>query len=250
MFPKKQLTETSPHKAQWFTATHWSVVLAAAQSESPETEAALETLCRTYWYPLYAYARQRGTGSHDAQDLTQEFFARLLEGKFLGQADREKGKFRSFLLGAFKHFLAESHDRATAAKRGGGVPLISLDDEAAEDRYLHEPVTDLSPDRIFERQWAVALMEQALARLKEEFIAKDKLETFNALKIFLSGEAGSGDYAPLAAKMGISASAIAVMVHRLRQRYREVVRAEIAHTVAGPAAVEDEMRHLFAALTQ
>src|SRR2546425_494954 len=151
MLPDEQNTETSPAKAHWFTTTHWSVVLMAGQSASPQAEAALERLCRTYWYPLYAYVRRQGHSPQDAQDLTQEFFARLLEKNYLGSVEREKGKFRSFLLAALNHFLANERDRARAAKRGGGKPLISLDDETAEDLYRLEPASNLSPELAFEK---------------------------------------------------------------------------------------------------
>src|SRR5437868_2500654 len=182
--PEEPKTETSAPKAQWFTTTHWSVVIAAGESGSPRAEAALEKLCRTYWYPLYAYVRRQGHGPHDAQDLTQGFFARLLEKNYLGVVEREKGKFRSFLLAALNHFLANERDRMNAAKRGGGKPLISLDD-TAENLFSLEPASNLSPEMTFEKQWATTLLEQAFSRVREEFVAAGKGPLFDRLKGFL-----------------------------------------------------------------
>jgi RNA polymerase sigma-70 factor (ECF subfamily) len=236
--------------ARWFTTTHWSVVLSAGQSTSPRAEAALEELCRAYWYPLYAYVRRQGHSPHDAQDLTQEFFARLLQKNYLGAVARDKGKFRSFLLVALKHFLANEFDRATALKRGGGQTLISLDEQGAEELYALESPTSISPENAFEKRWAITLLERALAQVRSEFIAAGKGGVFEPLKAFLTDGAGSGNYAPVAVELGMTANAVAVAVCRLRQRYREVVRAEIAHTVAAPEEIEDEMRHLFAVLAQ
>jgi len=244
---EEKSTDVSAPKAHWFTTTHWSVVLNAGNAESPHAEAALEKLCRTYWYPLYSFVRRQGHGPDDAQDLTQEFFARLLEKNYLGAVEREKGKFRSFLLGSLKHFLANERVRAEAAKRGGGKELISLDD-TAEDRFKLEPVTNASPEKIFEQRWAVTLLEQAFARLESEFAEAGKSKIFARLKGFLAEGSGSGDYAPIAAEMGMSVNSVAVTVHRLRQRYRELVRAEIANTVSSPAEIDEEMRNLFAAL--
>src|SRR5713101_2250946 len=164
-----QNSQSAPEKEPWFATTHWSVVLAASQTESPQAEAALEKLCRTYWYPLYAYVRRQGHSPHDAQDLTQGFFARLLEKNWVGAADREKGKFRSFLLSLLNHYLTDERDRANAAKRGGGKVMISLDEQTAEKLFSGEPASCLSPEREFERRWATALLQQAMTRLREEF---------------------------------------------------------------------------------
>ena len=199
---------------------------------------------------LYAYVRRQGHSPHDAQDLTQGFFARLLEKNWVGMADREKGKFRSFLLSLLNHYLGDERDRANAAKRGGGKVLISLDEQTAENLLSQEPASYLSPEREFEKRWATALLQQAMRRLREEFETSGKERTFDHLKLFLEGEASSGDYAAMAAGLGMSANAIAVSVHRLRQRYRELVRIEVANTVGSPDEVEDEMRHLFAVLAQ
>jgi RNA polymerase sigma-70 factor (ECF subfamily) len=235
-------------KAQWFTTTHWSVVLMAGRGPAPGADAALERLCRTYWYPLYAYVRRRGNGPEDAQDLTQEFFARLLERNYLGEVGPEKGKFRSFLLAALNHFLANEYDRARALKRGGGKAPISLDAETAEGLFLLEPATNLTPEKIFEKRWATTLLDQAFRRLRDDYTRTGKEEMFSELKAFLTEGAASGDYAPVAARLRIPPGAVAVAVHRLRQRYRELVRAEVADTVASPGEMEAEMRHLFAVL--
>lgn len=222
----------------------------AGQTSSPQAIEALETLCRTYWPPLYAYVRRLGHAPHDAQDLTQEFFARLLQRKYLASVGREKGKFRSFLLAALNHFLADERDRAKAAKRGGGMILISLDEETAENHYLLDAASQLSPDKIFEKRWATTLLEQAYAKVRAELIAAGKRDTFEKLKGFLADGTDSGDYTALAGELGMPANTVAVTVRRLRLRYRELVRAEIAHTVASPDEIKEEMRHLLAVLAQ
>ena len=235
---------------KWFTTTHWSVVLAAGRTGSPDAEAALEKLCQDYWYPLYAYVRRRGHGPHDAQDLTQGFFATVLERNFLGSAEQTKGKFRSFLLGALNNFLSRQRQRALAGKRGGGKLMVPLDEESAESLYALEDSSDTSPERAFEKRWAITLLEKAFASLRQEFDAAGKGEMFESLKGFLSDRTGSGDYGSAAAELGMTPNAVAVSVHRLRQRYRELVRMEVGHTVASPGEIEAEMRHLFAALGQ
>ena len=242
-------TESQAHGAV-FTNTHWSVVLAAGQGDTSQSAAALEKLCRTYWYPLYAYVRRQGQVPHDAQDLTQEFFARLLAGNYLQTVAREKGKFRSFLLAAMNHFLCDQRDRANAAKRGGGKVLILLDEEEAEGRYRADTSTPLSPDMIFEKRWATTLLQQAFEKLRQEFAASGKAEKFERLKVFLEDGTEPGDYAKLGSELGMAANTVAAAVHRLRERYRELVRAEIAHTVATPSDVNDEMRHLLAVLAR
>jgi RNA polymerase sigma-70 factor (ECF subfamily) len=249
MSPDLQSSEAT-NKAEWFTATHWSVVLMAGQISSPDSAEALEKLCRTYWYPLYVYVRRQGHSPHDAQDLTQEFFARLLARNYLGTVGCEKGKFRSFLLAALNHFMADERDRARAAKRGGGKALISLDEEEAETRCQADMASPLSPERIFDKRWATALLEQAFAKLREEFVAAEKGERFDRLKVFLEDGTEAGDYAAVGMELGMAANTVAAAVHRLRQRYRELVRAEIANTVASPDDIKEEMRHLVAALTQ
>jgi RNA polymerase sigma factor (sigma-70 family) len=231
-----------------FQTTHWSVVLAAGRSDSPRRAEALERLCQTYWYPLYAYVRQRGQGPEDAQDLTQGFLARLLEKNWLADLDPYTGRFRYFLLTALNRFLINEYDRGQAAKRGGGKPLLSLDQAQAEGRYLREPATDETPETIFDRRWALAVLDQALAHLRAETSSMGKSQQFELLNPFLSREAEAGEYSGVAEQLGLSVGAVGVAVHRLRQRYREVVREEIAHTIADPAQVDEEMRHLCAAL--
>ena len=234
--------------AQSFVTTHWSVVLAAKQSDSSQAAAALEKLCRTYWYPLYAFLRRKGRSPHDAQDLTQAFFAHLFARSFLENVGPQKGKFRSFLLAALQHFISDEWDKARAAKRGGGQMFISIDDHNAEELYLLEPDASAPAERVFERRWALTLLAQALARLREEFVAAGRTREFDHLKVFLSTLTSDGAYDSVAANLGLAADAVAVKVHRLRQRYGELIRAEIAHTVASPADIEEELRHLFDAI--
>ena len=233
-----------------FATTHWSVVLTAAETESPETATALEKLCRTYWYPLYVYVRRKGYDAQDAQDLTQEFFARLLARNYLSVADRNKGKFRSFLLGSLEHFLAREWTKAHAQKRGGGQTLFSLDEMDAENRYLLEPATDLTAAKIFDRRWATTVLDQAMARLREEHQAGDKAKLFEQVECLLAGNRAEASYEQIASLLNMTEGALKVAVHRLRQRYGECVRAEIAHTVASAEEVDDELRHLFAVLRE
>ena len=231
-----------------FTTTHWSVVSAAGDRESSESATALEILCSRYWYPLYAYVRRKGYPSHDAQDLTQEFFARLLARNYLSVADRNKGKFRSFLLGSLEHFLAREWTRAQAQKRGGGRAVFSLDETDAENRYRLEPTDDLNAEKIFDRRWATTLLNQAMARLREECLAKHKGDLFGKVESLLSGEKGDSSYTDVAEALQMSEGALKVAVHRLRQRYGELVRAEIAQTVTTPDEADEELRYLFAVL--
>jgi RNA polymerase sigma factor (sigma-70 family) len=232
-----------------FATTHWSVVLAAGSEDSPLAAEALEELCRSYWYPLYAYVRRRGWNPEDAQDLTQEFFTRFLERKSLQLARRERGRFRTFLLSSLANFLAHEWERARAQKRGGGWVPITWDEASAESRYLLEAPADLTADKVFEQRWALALFQRALERLQKESAAAGKAEQFERLKAFLQTEAGEGGYAALAERLGLSPGAVAVAVHRLRQRYGQLVREEVAHTVTHPAEVEDEVRHLIGLMT-
>ena len=234
---------------QVFTTTHWSVVSAAGRPDSPQAAQALEKLCSTYWYPLYAFIRRKGYEAHDAQDLTQSFFARLLEKDFLSGVDRTKGKFRSFLLAALEHFLANEWRDAHAQKRGGKVTFISLDDESPEQQYLQLAASGLSAQQLFEQQWAMALLDQVLARLRTEFAAAGKGVLFEQLKIFLTGEKRPVSYAELAVELQSKEAALKMAVSRMRQRYGELLRAEIANTVSSPDEVEGELRALFAALS-
>ena len=233
--------------AAQFAETHWSLVL-AARTTSPEAAAALAGLCQAYWYPLYAFVRRQGHSPHDAQDLTQEFFARLLAKNYLADVDRAKGRFRSFLLAAMKNFLANEWDRARAQKRGGGDTVLSLDATAAESRYALEPADHASADKLYDRRWALTLLDRAIGRLRDEFARDDKAALFDELKFALTGDKGDASHAAVAARLGMTEGALKVAAHRLRKRYRELLRAEIAETVATAAEVEEELQQLFAAL--
>jgi RNA polymerase sigma-70 factor (ECF subfamily) len=224
------------------------MVAAAGRRSSPRSRQALVALCEAYWYPLYALVRSQGYLAEDAQDLTQEFFARLLERNDFAAADRAKGRFRSYLAAALKHFLANVRDRARARKRGGGRPAISLDFNSAEGRFSREPAHSLTAEKAFARRWAVTLLEQVLGRLREECVAAGKGESFERLKVFLSGGKSAASHAAVASELAMTEGAVKVAVHRLRRRYREILRSEIARTVADPEEVEDEIRELFAAL--
>jgi DNA-directed RNA polymerase specialized sigma24 family protein len=231
-----------------FALTHWSVVLAAGRSDSPQAHDALQRLCCAYWPPIYAFVRRQGYSPHDAQDLTQGFFTRLLEKNSFADADRTKGRFRSFLLGALKHFLANEWDKANAQKRGGGRIIIPIDVVSAETTCGFEPADTLTADKVFERRWALTLLDQVLRRLRQEYVSDGKEEMFHQLKQTLTGASRSAPYAEIAVRLQTSEGAIKVAVHRLRQRYRELLRAEIAGTVASASEVEDEIRNLFTAL--
>jgi RNA polymerase sigma factor (sigma-70 family) len=233
-----------------FTTTHWSVVLAAAQQGTARSAQALEVLCRTYWHPLYAYVRRRGYEEQAAQDLTQEFFARLLEKEYLRAVDRNKGRFRSFLLAAMEHFLANEWRRANAKKRGGGVSVVSLDDQTGEADSLQVAASTLSPEEFFDQQWAITLLEEAVGNLRREFNAAGKGALFEELKFYLTGEKREISYAELAARLNTTEAALKVAVSRMRHRYGELLRTEIANTVSGPEEVEEELRALFAALSR
>jgi len=232
-----------------FALTHWSVVLAAGRSDSTHARTALEKLCRTYWQPIYAFVRRQGRRPHDAQDLTQEFFARLLEKKSLADVDRAKGRFRSFLLASLKHFLANEWDKARAEKRGGGQVLIPIDAHAAETSYGVDPADNVTAEKIFERRWALILLDHVLQRLRDEYFGDGKERLFEQLKVTLTEASRSVPYAEIATRLEMTEGAVKVAVHRLRQRYRELLRAEIAETVPSPGEVEDEIRNLFAALS-
>ncbi len=221
--------------------------MTARDANSPQVTEALERLCRAYWYPLYAYVRRKGHSPDDARDLTQEFFARLLARDYLSAADRNRGRFRSFLLGSLEHFMAREWTKAHAQKRDGGNVLF-LDAMEAEDRYRIEPADELTADRIFDRRWATTLLNQAMNQLRKECAANRKAELFGKVESLLSGEMGDDSYANIAAALGTSEGAIKVAVHRLRRRYGELVRAEIAQTVTTPEEADEELRYLFAVL--
>ena len=231
-----------------FVTTHWSVVLMAANSDTTRAQSALEKLCRTYWYPLYAYVRRRGQSAADAQDLTQEFFARLLERNWLDRADQQRGRFRSFLLSAMNHFLSDEWDKARAQKRGGGITPLPLQFDAAETRYVHEPADNITPEHSYERRWALTLLDEVLRRLRSEYEQDGKAELFAALHPCLVGDRSSQPYADLAVRLGINEGTVKSAVHRLRQRYRQLLHDEIAQTVAEPGEVTEELHHLFAVL--
>lgn len=229
---------------RYFTATHWSVVLAAQQVDSPMALAALETLCRAYWYPLYACLRREGRSEPDAKDLTQGFFAHLLEHRTLDRVAREHGRFRSFLLASLKNYVADQRARAQRQKRGGGQKPISLDAMVGEERYRLEPRDDRTPEQLFERRWAMELLDRTLARLGREHAEGDRAGLFAALQPFLAAREGGESYAAVAARVGRSEEAVKKTVQRMRRRYQELIRQEIAHTVSDPAEIEDELRHL------
>lgn len=233
-----------------FNTTHWSVVLAATRGSNDGAQEALARLCQTYWYPLYAYVRRRGHSAHDAQDLTQAFFAKLLERESLVSASPERGKFRSFILTAMKHFLSSEWRQATAQKRGGGLELLSLDWAAAEERYDLEPASHSSPDKLFEKQWAVTVLDDVLKRLEQEYQTAGKAELFGVLKQTLMGRREAQPYSELASRLSLSESAVKVTAHRLRKRYRELIRTEIAGTLEDPQEVDEELRYLFQVLAR
>src|SRR3954469_15959511 len=234
---------TPPAQSPLFATTRWSVVMTARGDGGTAASAALETLCRAYWYPLYAFVRRLGHAPHDAQDLTQEFFARLLEKEWLGGVVRERGRFRTFLLTALRRFLANEWDRARAEKRGGGCAMLSLDADAAETRYAAEPATAAPADQIYERRWALTLLEQAMTRLREEYERHGQAHAFAQLKEYLTAERDAIPYAQVAEALGTSSGAARVAVHRLRKRFREVFRDAIADTVAEPSEVDEEVRY-------
>jgi RNA polymerase sigma-70 factor (ECF subfamily) len=223
-------------------------VVAAGDPHRKEARSALVALCENYWYPLYAYLRRRGYAVDQAQDLTQDFFIRVLEGRYLDRADPEKGRFRAFLLTSVKFFVADEEDRSAAQKRGGGA-ILPLEFLSGEDRYQREPAHDETPERIFERRWALAVLDRVVERLRNEFMQYGRPDHFERLKVFLLGQSDA-PYAALALEMNTSEGALKVAVHRLRKRYRELFRQEIADTVADPAEVESELRYLAGVLTR
>ena len=231
-----------------FPTTRWTLVLAAGDPQRKEARPALVSLCENYWYPLYAYLRRRGYPADQAQDLTQEFFMRVLEGRYLDRADPEKGRFRSFILTSLKFFVADEEDRQRAHKRGGGT-IVPLEFSSGEERYQREPAHDETPERIFERRWALSVLDRVVEKLREEFVHHGRPEHFERLKVFLLGQSDT-PYAVLAREMNTSEGALKVAIHRLRKRYRDLFRHEIANTVADPAEVESELRYLAAVLTR
>ena len=231
-----------------FATTHWSVVLLAGQESSVASAAALEKLCRAYWYPLYAFVRRQGQAPHEAADLTQEFFSRLLSTNALASVDRRKGKFRSFLLASIKHLLANEWNRSQTQKRGGGCVHFSLDAVSAEERYQLDPVDEMTAEKIFERRWAETLIDSVTLRLQEEFTEAGMAARFDELKVFLLADEEPASYAEIARRLTISEGAARTAIYRMRQRYGELFREEIAQTVTGVEEMKDEIRHFVAVL--
>ena len=231
-----------------FTQTHWSVVLAAGDNSSPEGFAALDKLCHAYWFPLYAYVRRCGETPEDAKDLTQEFFGRLLEKNWLRAVNPQRGRFRWFLLASLKHFLSNEWDRARTQKRGGGRRPIYLDELSPEERYSLEPTDSLSADKVYDRTWALTLLEKTRARLGDEFTAAGRVERFAMLERFLPGEQSSSTYAEIATRLSVAEGTVKSDVSRLRRRYGELLREELVQTLGSVTDLDDELRHLFEAL--
>jgi len=237
-----------PSAAQLFATTHWSLVLQAGGQNSPQSAEALAQLCRAYWYPLYAYVRRQGHDVHDAQDLTQEFFARLLGQDSIRRANPQRGRFRTFLLSSLKNFLINEWNKAKRQKRGGGHQFLSLDAQETETRFQAEPADHQSPDKAYERRWAMVLLDRVLSQLQCELVACGQGRLFDELKFCLTGQEAGGCYAEIGGRLGMTEGNVKVNVHRLRRRYRELLREEIGRTVEDPTAIDDEIRELFAAL--
>jgi RNA polymerase sigma-70 factor (ECF subfamily) len=234
---------------KWFATTHWTVVLAAGHPSNPAAQAALESLCQTYWFPLYAYVRRSGRDPEEARDLTQEFFAGFLERNAVSFADPARGRFRTFLLTAMKHFLANEWKKENRLKRGDGRSLLSLDAAGAEERLAGEPADPVTPEVIYERRWVAALLDRVLGHLGQECAAAGRSAQFEELKASLWGESRNDTQAQISARLGMSVGALKVATHRMRARFRELLRAEIAHTVASPVELDDELRHLVAVMS-
>jgi RNA polymerase sigma factor (sigma-70 family) len=231
-----------------FATTRWSIIRAAGGHDSPAAADALAALCEAYWYPVYAFIRRQGRDAADAADLTQGFFCRLIEKHDLGTADPGRGRFRSYLLASVRHYLANEYDRATAAKRGGGARHVSLDLESAEGRYQHEPADELTPERLYERRWALTVLDRTLERLRAEYESAGKGPLFDELRGTLTADGEGSAHAESAARLEMSVGAVKTAAHRLRRRYRDLLRAEIGETVTNPADLTDELRDLFRAL--
>ncbi len=231
-----------------FETTRWSIVVAAGNRSSPDARRAMQTLCERYWYPLYAYVRRRVNDVNEAHDLTQSFFAELLEKNYVGTAAAERGRFRAYLLTALKHFLSKQWEMAKAKKRGGGKAPISLDFQSADSQIRIDPASELTAEQLYDRDWAVALLRQIMQRLSDEFLRAGKSQQFEELRGFLIGERGEETYSDAALRLGVTEAAAKMAAHRMRRRYRELLRDEIVETVTGPDEVEDEIRKLFATL--
>lgn len=237
------MSEMPNGNQEWFQTTHWSLVLRARDQKSTQAPEAMERLCRIYWPPLYAYIRRQRHTVEDAQDLTQEFFARLIEKGWLERLQHQDGKFRSFLLTFLGHFLSDQRDRAKAQKRGGGLTFLSLDEMESEERSVSELADGLTPEQVFERRWVQALMEQATLRLREEYVAKGELALYDKLKDLQPNERGAITYAQLAAQWGMTEAAVKSAKHRMNRRFARLLREVIAHTVNHPGEIEDELRY-------
>jgi RNA polymerase sigma-70 factor (ECF subfamily) len=242
-------TETAPAGGSnaWFVTTRWSVVWSAQDLNPERSSQALESLCRTYWYPLYAYARRSGHSPADAEDLTQGFFARLLEKDYLKSVAREKGRFRSFLLTSLKRFMANEWDRQHAAKRGGFAGIVPIDAEVAETRFASDAAHHVPPDALFDRQWAMTLLDRTLSTLNEEYVASGRARLFEHLRDCLARDESALSYAEIGTRLDLTEAAVKMAVQRLRARYREILRREIAETVSTEGEIEEELRHLFSA---
>jgi RNA polymerase sigma factor (sigma-70 family) len=239
-----------PPRAASFHATRWTVVMKAAQSQAEGAELALAELCQVYWYPLYIFARRRGYSPSDAEDLTQGFFLHLLADRALAGIDPVKGKFRSFLIACFQNYIADAADWSRRVKRGGGQELVQLDAEDAEERYRREPIEFLTAEKIFDARWAITVLGEAMTRLREEYIAAGKESTFEALESFLDPNSALAlpSYEDVAKRLGLSASGVKTIVHRMRKRYRTILREEVGRTVSDPASIDEEIRALCEAL--
>ena len=246
--PDNTDTSSTPAGTTRFATTHWSVVLAAGDNASPQHEQALSRLCQTYWFPLYAYLRRRGYDKHQAEDWTQAFFIQMIDKRRLSGVSPKPGKFRSFLLTALKNFVSDEHDRARAVKRGGAQTTLSMNFETAETQYTLEPTDELSPERLFERAWALAVLEQTMNRLEAELTNTNKKELLDSLRVFVCGEPTTVTYRDVATRLHMTENAVKVTVHRLRRRYRELLRNEIAQTVLMEDQVDEEIRYLFTAV--
>lgn len=237
-------SENKPGSDPVFVSTHWSVVLRAGRPDSPEASKALSELCRAYWFPLYAYARRQGCDLHHAQDLTQEFFGRLLEKNYLGVADRQRGRFRWFLLTAFKCFLANEWDRTQAQKRGGGKQIVSFDAMSAEERYRHEPEDSTSADLLYDRRWAADLLKGARTKLRDEYAEAGRVERFRYLEAYLPGGQTTMSQAEVGVALGLTEGTVKQEVFKVRRRFGELLREAVAQTVAHPDEVDEEIAHL------
>jgi len=241
-------TPASVARGSEFNTTLWTEVMLAGETASPESAAALESLCRTYWYPLYAFVRRQGHDAHSAQDLTQSFFSDLLQKRSLNALDREKGKFRSYLLARLKNFLANEWTYERRQKRGSGQAIFSLDEALAEGRYGQEPQDAATPERLYERRWAQTILDEVFRKLAMDYEGAEQAKRFETLKVFLVETEDAVSYAAAAGRLGMTESAVKSAIHRLRQRYRELFRAEIANTVATSSEVDEEIRYFFSVL--